>query len=301
MNDGIEVAQQEGRTIMVTTQQRPQAQQETGETFRPMHYTFEWIPADRLFTDMTYQRPLSAQKVKKIVDKWDWNSIGSLMVSSRGDGTYAIMDGQHRHGAVKALGLNDLAMPCLVYHGLTIEQESWVFFNVNTGRGMPNAVIVFKARLAANEAVACAIRGIVEEAGFTTPDHVSDNRGNAIMAVSALETVYERGGEHDLATVLRIIGNAYGNDHNALKGVFLIGLYAFIAHYRTVYAEQRLTDQLRKTPATTILRAGKQMTDGGMMTREGGVGAAPGAIARVITQLYNTKLTSRRLPAWESA
>jgi hypothetical protein len=53
------------------------------------------ILAELLFADPTYQRDLDPKRVTKMVAEFDQRLVGVLEVSARGNGRFAILDGQH--------------------------------------------------------------------------------------------------------------------------------------------------------------------------------------------------------------
>jgi hypothetical protein len=57
------------------------------------------ILAELLFADPSYQRDLDPKRVTKMVSEFDQRLVGVLEVSARGNGRFAILDGQHRWAA----------------------------------------------------------------------------------------------------------------------------------------------------------------------------------------------------------
>ena len=63
----------------------------------------ECVPLERIVTEQ-YQRILNMKNVAGIVKNFDPAKLGVLVVSHRTDGTYAVLDGQHRLTALRRLG-----------------------------------------------------------------------------------------------------------------------------------------------------------------------------------------------------
>ena len=61
------------------------------------------VPLDRIVTE-EYQRVLNMKNVNGIVRDFDPARLGVLVVNHRADGTYAILDGQHRLAALRRMG-----------------------------------------------------------------------------------------------------------------------------------------------------------------------------------------------------
>src|SRR5690242_16192920 len=96
------------------------------------HTTDEWLRADELVIDpMMGERKYNARRAKRIAQTIDPDALGVLYVSKRRDGTYVVIDGQHRRGAFIELGWGDQKMPCHVYHGLTLADEARLFAEFN--------------------------------------------------------------------------------------------------------------------------------------------------------------------------
>jgi hypothetical protein len=81
-------------------------------------YRFEILDVNELVVDESYQRPLTSF-AKRIERAFDPALVGTSVVSRRDDGTQAVVDGQTRAAAIRALaGLRarrSSTVPCLVY------------------------------------------------------------------------------------------------------------------------------------------------------------------------------------------
>lgn len=81
----------------------------TGKTF-----IFSLLPLSSLHVDI-YQRPVSSTLVKELVKSMDVGFTSPLLVVAGGDGTYGIIDGQHRYTAL-TMSCTDFAaeIPCII-------------------------------------------------------------------------------------------------------------------------------------------------------------------------------------------
>ena len=91
----------------------------------------ECVPLERIVTEQ-YQRILNMKNVAGIVKNFDPAKLGVLVVSHRADGTYAVLDGQHRLAALRRLGYD--AANCIVLEGMTIRQEADYFRRQNENK-----------------------------------------------------------------------------------------------------------------------------------------------------------------------
>ena len=95
----------------------------------------ECVPLERIVTEQ-YQRILNMKNVAGIVKNFDPAKLGVLVVSHRADGTYAVLDGQHRLTALRRLGYD--AANCIVLEGMTIRQEADYFRRQNENKQSPH-------------------------------------------------------------------------------------------------------------------------------------------------------------------
>lgn len=107
------------------------------------------ISIDKLVVDKTYQRGLSARLVKKIVSNFNPQYLGVLIVGDRGDGTFNIIDGQHRWEAAKIVGRDKILCEVISTNG--VADESKHFGAVNTVRKKLTAVELFNSGVLAGD------------------------------------------------------------------------------------------------------------------------------------------------------
>ena len=63
-------------------------------------YKYGKLNTVQLKVDMTYQRELNTEMVKRIAENFNWLKVNVIKVSHR-DGAYYIFDGQHTMNALK--------------------------------------------------------------------------------------------------------------------------------------------------------------------------------------------------------
>lgn len=68
---------------------------------------FDRVSVRDMFVDPSYGRRLDPNAVDKLLREWDERALGTLMLSLRPDGRYAIIDGQHRRAGAKRMGLSE--------------------------------------------------------------------------------------------------------------------------------------------------------------------------------------------------
>lgn len=257
-----------------------------------MAHRIEVLSLADLRIDARYQRPVHHAKIKQIAERFEEASASLLLVSERADGTYWVVDGQHRLAAMQRLGC--LTAPCVVYQGLTLADEARIFSEANTIRATPSYVHVFRARLVAGDAQAQAIFQLVSTFGFVLSEHrrhSGTGGAHVIFAASAIENIYVVSGAEGLRWVLGTIKDAWAaRDPRALDSVVLEALGHF---YRRYAGQGRLpsdfAEKMRVVGLDTVLRRG-------LLLREIHRSSVAFNTARAMLIAYNAGKRSRHLP-----
>lgn len=241
---------------------------------RDWPYRFEVVPLSRLIVDEEYQRPLTTF-VDKIVAKFDPALVGTLIVSGRQHGKYAVVDGQTRMEALRELGMTEA--PCLVYVGLTRAQEASLFARLQKERRGIQSYHRFRAALVAEDPQAIAIEQTVADCGYV----IGVEKGE-IPAVAALEYAYKRGGD-TLDRTLLVFQSAWGNEYIP-TGDLIRGLASLLAD-RQAIDDERLADRLKNVTPEQIRRRASALKEG---VGSGGGGAVR-YVAQTIEAIYRRK------------
>lgn len=145
------------------------------------NHRYEVVPIDKLFVDQDYQRRLTAY-AKAIAHSWVPALVNTLVVSARKEQGNAftergaVIDGQTRLAAAKLRnemikngemeGELILALPCVVYSGLTKRDEAELFDWLNTQTRSVPTYDRYRASLVAENPESHAMKEIVEAAGY---------------------------------------------------------------------------------------------------------------------------------------
>jgi hypothetical protein len=279
---------------------RRRARGATGRRTWP--YRFELVPLDRLFIDAEYQRPLTSF-VLTVVKEFDPAMVGCLIVSERDGKDMAIIDGQTRWAAMGRVALRDADVmvddwsddasivnalrkledmpvaPCLVYSGLTREQEAELFSDLQTKRRGMATYLRFRAALVAKKPEAVAIAEIVRGAGFELD--VTETP-HTVKAIAALERVYRRDPAL-LTAVMNVIAAAWPDPatEGRTSGDMIGGLAIFMTREKKIDVE-RLRDRLASTEPRTIRHRANALQEGS----GSGTGGRAGYMADAILGVY---------------
>lgn len=151
---------------------------------------FQMISKSLLQVDHTYQRDnVSDNRVLEIASNWWWVAFGSLTVAQRRDGSYWIIDGQHRWlAANKRTDVDKL--PCVVFICEEKKNEAEGFSGANTLRGPVSMYHRYRCDLIRENPDAMAVRDMIESFGYTVSR--SGNRPKQIACVGAITKAHRK-------------------------------------------------------------------------------------------------------------
>lgn len=177
-----------------------------------------WVALGELGVSVHAQRKFSQTHTESIAAEFDLEKLGFPVVSSR-DGSYWIVDGQHRIAAAKMFGFTDTdTIQCEVYEGLTEKEEAEFFLGRDFRRGV-HPFDKFRIAVTAERTVETAIQRLANVNG------IKISKSDGISCVGTLKTIYERSGPVVLGRTLRIIRDAYGDagyDRAVVDGVAMV-------------------------------------------------------------------------------
>lgn len=192
-----------------------------GEVLPPLEveFPYEWevLPVDDMFIDEDYQRPLT-NLVRKIVREFDPVLFQTLAVNrrkrpNRRGKHYAVVDGQTRWTAATRRSIQ--RVPCIVFDGLTPQQEAEIFVKIQKERRGHTSVGRFKAQIAARDEESLAILEMAHATGW----EIGNGEGE-LRAVSTLEQCFRQDElelERTLVTLRAIWPNRVPDD-TLIKG-----------------------------------------------------------------------------------
>lgn len=247
-------------------------------------YRFGIVALKHLIID-AYQRPLTTF-VDKIERNFNPGLIGTLCVSQRSETEYAVIDGQTRAEGMRRVGLTEA--PCLIYHGLTREQEAALFADLQTERRGMTSASRFNAQVIARVEHAVAINDIIEGLGMFVKDNSSDL--NALRAVGALEYAYfgASGSKRKrvahpelLASVLEVIRESWPKLPDTAKSAVMIRGLAFFLSGNDTVDLNRLQRNCSKVSPSELAKRAENLREGRGMS-----GNSPAYMAEAIESQY---------------
>jgi hypothetical protein len=236
-------------------------------------FKFEWVPVELLFIDPSYQRP-ETRLVKVIAENFRPAVFGTVLGSRRDTGRVAIMDGQQRTSAARLIGV--VAVPCLVYEGLTVPEEARIFVQLQRDRLSMRPVQRFKGELRGLYPRAIEIKRVLDARDIELVEHSGkDAPPDALAAITALETIFDRFGSPVLEQALDVITAAWPQTRGRFRGEVVLAVAHFIAQ------DDPRQDRLVRTLSNPKLSPDKLMERSAKL-RTAGVGLGGGSIGYTV-------------------
>lgn len=250
---------------------------------------FRKVKPNDMVTDLAVQRRLSARRAQQLAADFNPDSLGVITVSCRKDGSFVILDGQHRMEAARLAGRGDVAVQCEIFDGLTTAQEARLFLDRNR-QNAPGAQDKFRVRLTEREETAVTIEAILNEHGWRTGGTPGEGVFAAIVALEGVHKLDPDGEKGVIDRTARVITKAWGHNKVAAHGALWAGIGAVLCRY---------VDSIDEAKLVTILeRWGPDGTLGQAHAWRATVRRHADAVAQAIVVQYNVGKRTRGLPPW---
>lgn len=176
-------------------------------------YTMGHLPLNTLQVDRSYQRDLDHVRVKSMAKDFSPMMLLPFAVNIRTDGSRYTIDGQHRTGMLHELGKGNIDVACAIYHGLTVEEEAWLYDELNKTQKKLSPLEQYRGGLAAGDPVIAEINQAVNQAGFVVRTEQRDLSRSNISGVASLRRVRKQHGTNHLYKTLQLIAETWGTNH----------------------------------------------------------------------------------------
>lgn len=249
------------------TPQRKQEEKRSETSGGEVCQQIQLVPLVHIVTE-EYQRVLNMRNVAGIIKHFDPAKLGVLVVSHRKDGTYAVLDGQHRLTALRQLGY--ASTNCIVLEGMSIREEADYFRRQNENKQTLRIADTFNASVWAEDEESVQIKQLMDKYNFR---HGKSGQPMCICAIGALQQIIRQFGTDALELTLASIAATWPRDTTILRREMLAGLGEFwkrYAHVVTVtqfetrmqlkipmdlYQEVRRRTQGKATPGTAFSKS----------------------------------------------
>jgi len=217
------------------------------------------ISTGRLTSGLPYQQPLSEKNIERLIREWDNRLLTPLIVSFR-DGKYNVVDGQHRVAAMRRMNHGeDVLVPCLVYTGLTYEQEAALCYRIDRTKGRLSLAMSTNALMeSGQDAQVLEIRRLLEQEGFTWA--LKKRSGIVeyeIAATRAVITAYHLLGGAAFSRMFALLRDTWKGEPRSLSSYIISGMALFLKTYEPEVSDALFVRRLSKVDPEEIVRRGK--------------------------------------------
>lgn len=216
------------------------------EKTQKFEFTYRIVPVSKMFADYTYQRPVNEKWLRSIVRNFDLSLANTITLSDRGDGQYAIIDGNHTANAIQICLGDDYSVLCKVYIGLTVSNEADMFFKLNKQRKSVNIAEKIKAGIVAGEASSVRYIEYMEKHGFP---YSFASHGNGFKCHAAILRHLKSYNEDDVAQAMSICEEATRNTDEYCRVQYFFCASLICRAYND-YDRNRLVSTFRKIAVT---------------------------------------------------
>lgn len=211
-----------------------------------------------LHSDQPYQRPVRKADVQKIVDNYDPVLMDDIIVSFR-DGSYYVIDGQHRLSALRTIYKGECTVFCKVFTGLSYTEEAELYNRFNSAKKQLTYSDKARAHVEAKDDPELNdIKHIVERTGFRL--NLSGNGCSAQDTVSCLlasVTAYKKLGRNGFEWMLRLINQFWAGQKNNAHRHIISGMALFLDTYKDALNEVDFVKRMSHTTPQAILDAAR--------------------------------------------
>ena len=237
--------------------------------------------------DIRVQRELDPARVRYLVKNWSDNALDVPKVSQRAGGETIWLDGQHRGAALQQMGRGEVSIECLVYRGLSLQEEAALFRQLNNSKRLSPLDLYFVA-LTEGDPIALQCQDLL----LAVRLEAGQGRKNSFTAVNTFWRMVERD-EVAAERALALLTGAWGPVREAVEGRLLQGTGDFMLRHGEAIGVKSFADKLAKTIGTPGAFLGQAKALHAMLNI-----AVPDAVADKLTNVYNHNRRTGLLPAW---
>ena len=238
--------------------------------------TVRTLSTSRLTSGLPYQRPVEQKNVDKLIRNWNSRELYPVIVSFR-DGKFNVVDGQNRIAAMRQMaGGGDVIVPCMIYTGMTYEQEAELYAKLDKGKRPLTPRQHTKALVESGaDARIMEIKCLVEEVGFVWALTEPTSEPFEIAPIRALINAYQLLGGEAFARMLSLLAGAWQGMPNSLRASMLSGMALFVKTYEGDLSDRAFIRRMSAVSPEEIIRLGRIEADVGLR------------FARIILDKYN--------------
>ena len=215
----------------------------------PNRHTWKnvYIKPSLLKADLSYQRPVKDERIKRILDKWDYDLVRPPMVSLRSDGSYYVVDGQHTKVAW-GIHENNAPILCKVCNELTHDEEVELFLKQFGESEKVSIGDLSRAKFNRGDQDEVIMVESAKAAGVEVSFNLYRGR-NKTAAIQACMNGIKKIGALRFSNALSILRDAWDGDPITLSASFINGIVELYDKNESKIERSRLISVLgRKNP-----------------------------------------------------
>lgn len=206
---------------------------------------------------MPYQRPVDERNVKRLIDEWDLSLMDPPVVSFR-DGSFNLVEGQHRVIALRRIYGDNIKVPCKIHYGLTYQQEAELCYKLDQAKKRLSAAQAVNALVESeSDPDIMEIQRLVEANGFIWALDKKIPGEYEIIAVRAVINAYKLLGGASFDRMLRLMSAAWHGAPCTLKANFISGMALFLKTYETELVDRTAIKRLSPIAPEEVILRGK--------------------------------------------
>ncbi|MFI1989075.1 DUF6551 family protein [Actinoplanes sp. NPDC020271] len=254
----------------------------------PFTKSFRQIPVGLLKVDpaLDSQRQFQQGWARKLARIWNPDLLLPAIVSLRADGCYYLIDGQHSCHVARLRHGDSFLRDCVVYEGLTLQQEAQLFLAANRDRKSVRPYDTYRVELTAGDPTAVQVAEEVTACGLEIAGSPSTNR---VAAVQKLKTIADK--RRGLVTLtLQVAERAWGRTSLTWDNMMLQALAVVLDLNWNAVDETRLIRTLEARTVSSWKAGAIGVSVGG-----GGSTSRSTPLARDILDAYSRRLSPARM------
>lgn len=210
-----------------------------------------------LHSDQPYQRPVRKADVQKIVDNYDPVLMDDIIVSFR-DGSYYVIDGQHRLSALRTIYKGECTVFCKVFTGLSYTEEAELYNRFNSAKKQLTLSDKMRAHVEAKDDPEINdIKHLIECAGFKLNTAHVGGKTDQVSCLRASVYAYKLLGRSGFEWMLRLINQCWKGQKNNTHQDIIYGMALFLSTYKDVLSEINFVKRLERTTPQVVIDSAK--------------------------------------------
>ena len=229
-----------------------------------------------------YQRDLSGEFINKVLKNFDERLLGVILVSKR-DGRYYVVDGQHRCVACQRAGVSKIYAE--IRHNLSYNEEASIFRRSQFSRKL-SPFADHKAGIEEADIESINIEKIVKESGLEFSKASADYK---IAAVNTIYNLYKVYGEDILKRTLYLIAKSWKGDKNSLTKGFIMGIALFVNRFGDSFEDKLFIEKFSKIPPEDVIREARTLVSFSPNNNN------PKAYVQILLYHFNKKMRKNKI------